>query len=74
MAAPTPKEIRAARSWLYRKGLTVSDFSPRRLAAAAKEMDISFAAVFRKLSELYSGGQGKGPFPETAKLLRGKDQ
>lgn len=67
---PTPKEVRAARSWLYRKGLTVHIVSPRRLAAAAKEMDKSFAAVFKLLAGLYKGTQGQGPFPKTAEALQ----
>ena len=48
-------EIRAAKSFLKRRGLDTDDISPRKFAMAAKELDKGFAdtlkILVRELSE-----------------------
>jgi len=70
MAKPlaTPKEIRAARSWLFRHGATAQDIPPRKFANAAKELNMGFAELLRLISRLYSGGQGQAQFRQGAIL------
>jgi|TARA_R110001583_G_scaffold63883_4_gene186376 hypothetical protein len=50
-------EIRAAKSFLERRGLTSSDISPRKFAMAAKELDKGFAETLKILAGELSGGQ-----------------
>lgn len=47
MAAPTPKEVRAARAYLYQHGMGY--VRPLAFAAAAKEQDVSFKSLSRIL-------------------------
>ena len=49
-------EIRAAKSFLKRRGLTPTQVSPRKFALAAKELDKGFSETLAILvSELSSG-------------------
>jgi|TARA_B110000977_G_scaffold181318_1_gene241851 hypothetical protein len=50
-------EIRAAKSFLKRRGLDTDDISPRKFAIAAKELDKGFAETLRILARELSGGQ-----------------
>ena len=50
-------EIRAAKSFLERRGLTSSDISPRKFAMAAKELDKGFSETLKILAGELSGGQ-----------------
>jgi len=50
-------EIRAAKSFLERRGLTSSDISPRKFAMAAKELNKGFAETLKILAGELSGGQ-----------------
>ena len=43
-------EIRAAKSFLKRRGLDTDDISPRKFAIAAKELDKGFAETLRILA------------------------
>lgn len=47
---PKPAEIRAAKSWLERRGITTEELSPRTFAKAAKELDRGFAETARYLA------------------------
>lgn len=47
MSAPTPKEIRAARAYLYKHGLGF--IRAIKFAASAKELDISFKLLHKVL-------------------------
>ena len=49
-------EIRAAKSFLERRGLNSDDISPRKFAIAAKELDKGFADTLRILARELSGG------------------
>ena len=50
-------EIRAAKSFLARRGLTPEDISPRKFAKAAKELDKGFKETLDILARELSGGQ-----------------
>jgi|TARA_R110002126_G_C10214663_1_gene478388 hypothetical protein len=50
-------EIRAAKSFLERRGLKSDKISPRKFAMAAKELDKSFKETLRILARELSGGQ-----------------
>lgn len=52
------REVRKARSFLYTRGITAREISPRRFAAAAKELDTSFGELLRMIAQLKMGGQG----------------
>lgn len=60
--------IDAAREALKTRGL-VGKVSTARLMAAARELNLSLDETLKYLSELLSGGQGQGPFPETVDAL-----
>lgn len=62
MAAATPKEVRAARAFLFGKGARSADISPRKFANAAKELNIGFQQLLAFIARLYSGGQGQAQF------------
>lgn len=47
MTAPTPKEIRAARAYLYQQGLGF--IRPMVFAAAAKEQNVKFKTLHKIL-------------------------
>jgi|TARA_R100000458_G_C8203523_1_gene193309 hypothetical protein len=50
-------EIRAAKSFLERRGIKSSEISPRKFAKAAKELDKSFNEVLQILARELSGGR-----------------
>jgi len=50
-------EIRAAKSFLERRGIKSDEISPKQFAQAAKELDKSFAETLRILARELSGGQ-----------------
>lgn len=62
-----PKTIREARAYLMSKGVKPSDISPRKFAAASKEMGKSFRETLNRLALLMAGGQGEGPAPSVTK-------
>ena len=51
-------EIRAAKSFLKRRGFTTKDIAPRKFAQAAKELDKSFIETLQILAQEIEGGQG----------------
>ena len=50
-------EIRAAKSFLKRRGIDSDEVSPRKFAKAAKELDKSFNETLKVLARELSGGQ-----------------
>ena len=50
-------EIKAAKSFLERRGLKSDDISPRKFAIAAKELDKGFADTSKLLTRELSGGR-----------------
>jgi|TARA_R110002020_G_scaffold345522_1_gene559476 hypothetical protein len=50
-------EIRAAKSFLERRGLKSNEISPKKFAMAAKELDKGFADTLKVLARELSGGQ-----------------
>ena len=50
-------EIRAAKSFLERRGISSSEISPKQFARAAKELDKSFMETLRILAGELSAGQ-----------------
>lgn len=66
---PKPAAIRDARQFLKKKKL-LDVFSPKAFAAAAQETGQGLADTLRYLAHLQAGGQGEGPFAETAETLR----
>jgi len=49
-------EIRAAKSFLKKRGLDTEDISPRKFAMAAKELDKGFADTLKILARELSAG------------------
>ena len=49
-------EIRAAKSFLERRGLKSSEISPKKFATAAKELDKGFSDTLKVLARELSGG------------------
>jgi len=49
-------EIRAAKSFLERRGLKSSEISPRKFAMAAKELDKGFSDTLKILARELSAG------------------
>ena len=50
-------EIRAAKSFLEKKGLTSDEISPKKFATAAKKLDKGFQETLQILARELSGGQ-----------------
>jgi hypothetical protein len=50
-------EIRAAKKFLERRGLTSEEISPRRFAMAAKELDKGFSDTLKVLARELSAGE-----------------
>jgi hypothetical protein len=50
-------EIRAAKDFLEKKGLTSDEISPRKFAKTAKQLDKGFKDTLRILIKELSGGQ-----------------
>ena len=50
-------EIRAAKSFLERRGIKSTEVSPRKFAMAAKELDKGFQETLQVLARELSGGQ-----------------
>jgi len=50
-------EIRAAKSFLERRGLTSDEVSPKKFATAAKKLDKGFTETLNILVKELSGGQ-----------------
>lgn len=67
--AATPDDIKKARTFLKARKL-LDVFSPRMFATAQKEISAGLDDTLRYLANLQSGGQGLGPFPDTAEALR----
>jgi hypothetical protein len=56
--AVTPPEIRKARSFLFAQHKHGFRVPPKKFAAAAKELGVSFRELLRFISILHSQGQG----------------
>ena len=50
-------EIRAAKSFLKRRGIDADEISPKKFAKAAKELDKNFSETLQILARELSGGQ-----------------
>ena len=50
-------EIRAAKTFLNKKGLTPEELSPKKFAQAAKKLDKSFKETLQILANELSAGQ-----------------
>ena len=50
-------EIRAAKRFLDRRGITTNEVSPKKFAMAAKELDKGFQDTLKILARELSGGQ-----------------
>ncbi len=50
-------EIRAAKDFLKKRGLTSDEISPRKFAKAAKQLDKGFKETLQILARELSGGQ-----------------
>ena len=50
-------EIRAAKTFLNKKGLTTEDISPKKFATAAKKLDKGFNETLQILAKELSAGQ-----------------
>ena len=50
-------EIRAAKSFLEKRGITSDEVSPRKFSKAAKELDKGFQETLKILARELSGGQ-----------------
>jgi len=50
-------EIRAAKTFLNKKGLTTEEISPKKFAQAAKKLDKSFKETLQILANELSAGQ-----------------
>jgi hypothetical protein len=58
----TPAEVRAARAFLFGRGVRPDEISPRLFANAAKELDVTFVKLLALISRLYSQGQSQQQF------------
>lgn len=54
--------VREARAFLFRRGAIARDIPPRKFAAAADELNLSFIQLLSFISRLYSGGQNQKMF------------
>ena len=50
-------EIRAAKTFLNKKGLATNELSPKKFATAAKKLDKGFQETLQILARELSGGQ-----------------
>lgn len=57
MSPPVPKEIRAARAFLFQKKL--HRISPRLFAASAKELDVPFKDLLGLIGRIQGQGQNQ---------------
>lgn len=67
MTAPSPKEVRAARAYLFQHG--VGFIRPFQFAAAAKEQDVGFKMLHRILEPWL----GKKPTKQGGRHAQGKE-
>jgi len=58
----SPKEVRAARAFLFNQGVKAGDIPPRKFANSAKELNMGFRSLLRLISRLYLGGQAQSQF------------
>ena len=56
----TGKEVRQARRFIFKHGLTSHDIPPRLFAITAKKLDKSFTELLSIIAKLRMGGQGVG--------------
>lgn len=59
MAEALPKEVRAARAFLYQRGMTSQQIQPRKFAGAAKELSLSFKELLRLIGIMLEQGQNR---------------
>lgn len=64
----SPKETRAARSFLRNRGFRPTDIPPRLFATKAKATGKSFSDLLRSIAEMKMGGQGVGQAPKATNL------
>lgn len=60
MRAPTPKEVRQARAFLFQRGIFPSTIHPRAFAAAAKEQRLTFFDLLKVLHEHVTARESAG--------------
>lgn len=58
----SPREVRAARAYLHKRGARTKDVSPRKFANSAKELNIGFAELLAFIARLYSAGQNQSQY------------
>tara|TARA_R110000824_G_scaffold258902_2_gene447784 strand:+ start:2653 stop:2835 length:183 start_codon:yes stop_codon:yes gene_type:complete len=56
-SAISASEIRAAKQWLKRRGITPKELSPRKFAKAAKKLDKGFKDTLQIIANSQTGGQ-----------------
>ena len=59
MSQPLPAEVRKARSFLYSQHKHGFGMQPRKFAASAKELNLSFRELLKFIANLQAGGQGQ---------------
>lgn len=55
-------EVRAARAFLFSRGMQARDIPPRKFANAAKELSLSFSQLLSFIGRLYDAGQNQSQF------------
>ena len=69
MVTITPKDVRAARAYIHKRGLTASDISPRDLATFAERYGKTLSSALRLVAAIKMGGQGGSQFEKTKEAL-----
>lgn len=62
MASVSPDSVRKARAFLFGRGAIASDIPPRKFAAAAEELNLSFQQLLALIARLYDAGQNQQQF------------
>ena len=69
MVVITPKEVREARAFIHKRGLTSYDIAPKDFAQAAKRFGKSFSETLKLIASLKMKGQGAHPAEKTISAL-----
>jgi hypothetical protein len=68
--APTPKEIRVARSFLQKRGIRSGIIKPLDFLHASRELSATFIETLKLLASLLTQDQGQGQSPKARREMR----
>jgi hypothetical protein len=68
MTETTPKDIRKARAYLHKHGISSKEVPPHLFAATAKKTGKTFSDLLKTIARLMNQGQGEGEAPIATRI------